>query len=207
MKATVVTIAVLLAALLTGPSPHLVTGPAPQLVAEDGSGTPITIVGQTGQWNGMTRSYNLTANFRRSGNLYLEKNPLGSGTAIAVFSGSFADFDAGALHFVSNSYLLRHDTAVASFNSEARLPVATVQQRSSALVATIDPAAARTVQLNNFVVGGSALATAKQILQGTVRVTGSGSSMRGEIELYGGGYIEPGNAAFPVDVYKASFST
>lgn len=208
MKRTVLAIAVLAAALLASPpSYRVVTGPAPRLVAEDGVGTSVTIAGQTGQWNGTTGSYNVRESFRRSGYIYLEKNPVGSGTAVAIFSGSVVDFSAGALHFVTNSYLLRHDTAIAAFNSQAMLPVATVNESSSELVATIDPAAARTVQMNNFVVDSSAFATPKPILQGTVHVTVSGSSISGNIELYGGGYIEPGNAALPVNIYKATFST
>jgi hypothetical protein len=88
----------------------------------------------------------------------------------------------------------------------ARVPAASVSASSDGqqLEATVG-SGARAVQLNSFQVTSASLSSPKQILAGKVSVNLAGGSPSGEVELYGGGYIEPGNN-FPVDLIKATIS-
>jgi hypothetical protein len=157
-----------------------------------------TMEGSTLEWNGQAGNYIPTESFRRPAVLIVDPD-----SNFGVFSGSVAEETAGTLWFVTNSYVLRHMRGVAAFAYFARLPAASVTARSNSLEAVVGPGA-RAVQLNSFQVK-TGLSSPKQIVEGRVEITASGQSVRGEIELYGGGYIEPGNS-FPVDLIRATFS-
>lgn len=161
----------------------------------------ITLTGTTYQWNGQTGQYEPSENFNRAGVLIVDE-----GNDFGVLSGSIAETTAGRLWFVTNSYVYRNVSSVASYVWNARVPAAGVTASSDGqrLEAEVS-SSARAVQLNSFQVTSRTLSSPKQITAGKVSVDLSGGSPSGEVELYGGGYIEPGNN-FPVDLIKATIS-
>jgi hypothetical protein len=173
--------------------------------APSGGGGPgtynVNLSGTTYQWNGQTGQYEPSENFNRAGVLIVD-----SDNEFGVLSGSIAETTAGRLWFVTNSYVYRNVSSVASYVWNARVPAASVSASSDGqqLEATVG-SGARAVQLNSFQVTSRSLSSPKQITAGKVSVDLSGGSPSGEVELYGGGYIEPGNN-FPVDLIKATIS-
>ena len=171
-----------------------------------GAGGPgtynITLSGTTYQWNGQTGQYEPSENFNRAGVLIVDE-----GNDFGVLSGSIAETTAGRLWFVTNSYVYRNVSSVASFVWNARVPAAGVSAGSGGqdLEATVT-SGARAVQLNSFQVTSRTLSSPKQITAGKVTLHLNGGSPSGEVELYGGGYIEPGDN-FPVDLIKATISS
>jgi hypothetical protein len=154
--------------------------------------------GSTLQWNGQAGNYLPTEGFKRPTTLVIDPD-----NNFGLFSGSIVDDSAGRLWFATNSYVFRHMNSVGPQFYLSRLQVAEVTATENTLEAVVGPGA-RTVQLNSFQVK-SGLSSPKQITEGRVEMTASEQGVRGEIELYGGGYIEPGNS-FPVDLIRATFS-
>jgi hypothetical protein len=176
------------------------------LLPSDPTGYDVELSGQTEAWNGQSQSYETAQEFDRNGTLIVEPHPSGDGYAVGVLSGSFSEFGAGTLHFVSNSYVLRHVDSVADFNWKAQLDVArvTADEQGGSLSVEVSGDAARTEQLNNFALGTEA--SPKQILEGKLNLDfADDGTVSGKLDLYGGGYIEPGNS-FPVDRIEASVS-
>lgn len=170
--------------------------------AGGGPGTyNINLSGTTYQWNGQTGQYEPSENFNRAGVLIVDE-----GNDFGILSGSIAETTAGRLWFVTNSYVYRNVSSVASYVWNARVPAASVSASSDGqqLEAAVETGA-RAVQLNSFQVTSRTLSSPKQITAGKVSVDLSGGSPSGSVELYGGGYIEPGNN-FPVDLIKATIS-
>jgi hypothetical protein len=161
----------------------------------------INLSGTTYQWNGQTGQYEPSENFNRAGVLIVDE-----GNDFGVLSGSIAETTAGRLWFVTNSYVYRNVSSVASYVWNARVPAASVSASADGrqLEATVGTGA-RAVQLNSFQVTSRTLSSPKQITAGKVSVDLSGGSPSGSVELYGGGYVEPGNN-FPVDLIKATIS-
>jgi hypothetical protein len=184
------------------------TGQVPEPTSTAGrSEFKVMITGQAARWNGTTRSWDPVDDFRRLGTLIIEPDPSGTGFSIGLMSGSFTDYTAGTLHVVSNTYLLRDDGFVAPENWQAKLTAATVTTSPNGHTATIDPRAARTVELNTFVVSGSPIGVPKQVLEGTITVETKVRSVSGTIELFGGGHIDTGAGAYASDVYDAVFTS
>lgn len=167
----------------------------------------IAIVGQTGSYNAATNTYEPSERFRRTGTLIVEQGAPGSDFSVGLSSGSFVDYSTGALHVVSNSYVLRHNDFVGDGVWQARTQVARMTNSSNEIVATIDPTAAPAIVLNNFVVRSTPVELPKQILEGTITITTSGQSVSGKIALFGGSYIETGTGAYAGNIYEATFTT
>lgn len=167
----------------------------------------IMITGQAARLNPTTRAWEPVDQFRRLGTLIIEPDPSGTGFSVGMASGSFSDLTAGTLHVVSNTYLLRDDGFVAPENWQAKRAAATVTTTPNGHTATIDPQAAQTVELNNFVVSGSPIGVPRQVLQGTLTIEVKGRSVSGTIELFGGDYVDTGAGMYASDVYDATFTS
>jgi hypothetical protein len=157
-----------------------------------------TMEGSTLEWNGQAGNYIPTESFSRPATLVVD-----SDSNFGIFSGTIVDETAGRLWFATNSYVFRHQRAAAAHAYLSRIQVAEVTSKGDTLETVVGPNA-RTVQLNTFQVR-SGLSSPKQILDGRVEIRASGQKVTGEVELYGGGFIEPGNS-FPVDLIRATFS-
>lgn len=160
----------------------------------------VTIEGSTLQWNGEVRNYEPTESFRRPAVVVVD--PDGE---FGIFAGGIADASAGRLWFATNSYVYRHVPAVGIQVWASRIPAAAVSRLNggTTLLAVVGPGA-HSVQLNSFQLS-SQLSSPRQILEGRVELNFSQTGISGAVELYGGGYIEPGNS-FPVDLYRATFA-
>jgi hypothetical protein len=175
----------------------------------------IVIHGQSFEWNGMSQDYDASPAFSVNGRLIIAESNSRRGLEVALVGGSWASGAPGSLVFLSNSELAQRVRSLGSHLTTAAVPVAAVRSTDSGrtLQVEVDPGMARTLQTNLFIpgprpglsqiVGGTPI----QIVGGTIALTQDGQSIRGEMELNGSGYIEPGNGAFPTKVYKATFST
>ena len=159
----------------------------------------VTLSGSTYAWNGQSGAYEPTGTFQRPALLVIDTDG-----NFGIFAGSVADGSLGQLWFATNSYVYRLIQGPAASVYQAQIPVANVSEGNGGqtLQATVNTNA-RTVQLNSFQVVGQV--SPKQILSGTMQVNLSSTGASGTIDLYGGGYLEPGNS-FPVDLYRATFS-
>jgi hypothetical protein len=159
----------------------------------------VTIVGTSYAWNGSTRLYEPTGSFQRSALLVIDTDG-----NFGIFAGSIGDASPGQLWFATNSYVYRLIEGPAASVYQAQIPVANVTEANGGqtLEATVN-INAPTVQINSFAVVGQF--SPKQVLSGSMQVNLSSTGASGTIDLYGGGYIEPGNS-FPVDLYRATFS-
>jgi hypothetical protein len=187
------------------PSPKRTSGKRPpfaklsaHLNKQESFFVKLTMEGTTLQWDGRTNNYEPTVNFQREAVLIVD--PDGN---FGIVNGTQDDFSAGRMWFVTNSYVLRHIPDVATFAWGSQIPAATLKAQGDTIEAVVGELS-RTVQLNNFVVSNAP--PAEQILSGRAAVHFSKSAITGELDLYGGGYIEPGNN-FPVDEIRARFST
>ncbi len=159
----------------------------------------VTIQGGSYVWNGSTGRYEPSGGFNRTGLLVIDTNG-----DFGIFAGADGDASAGQIWFATNSYVYRLIQGPAASVWLSKISAANVSESNGgqALAATVNTNA-RTVQLNEFAVVGQF--EPKQILSGTMQVNLSKTGASGTIDLYGGGYIEPGNG-FPVNLYHATFS-
>jgi hypothetical protein len=159
----------------------------------------VTIAGSTYAWNGQTGLYEATGSFQRPALLVIDTDG-----NFGIFTGSVGDGSAGQLWFATNSYVYRLIQGPAASVYLSQISAANVAESNGGqtLQATVNTNA-RTVQVNSFAVVGQI--APKQILSGTMQVNLSSTGASGTVDLYGGGYIEPGNS-FPVDLYRATFS-
>lgn len=194
-------------AVVDAPPPKLKAGAARRVetAASHGfsSAQPIArevqITGSTYAWNGQSGLYEPTGSFQRNALLVVDTDG-----NFGILAGSVADGSTGQIWFATNSYVYRLVEGVAPSASLSQIQVANIAEANGGetLQATVNTNA-RAVQVNSFQVVGQI--APKQILSGTMQVNLSSSGASGTIDLYGGGYIEPGNS-FPVDLYHATFS-
>lgn len=210
-RAVVASLVVALLAVLVGcGAPPTVGSTVPAPVTPSSADVrmyKVTINGQTGLFNGQTGAYESRETFRRIGTLVIEPGPDGTDFSIGLSSGPFVDRTLGALHVVSNSYVLRHDGYASATDWQAKRPAAQVSASEDGFVATIDPQAAPSVRLNTFVVGGAPTGAPKQILEGTLTITMSGRSVSGTLTLFGGDHVQTASGLYASDIYEATFTT
>ncbi|MDX6698519.1 MAG: hypothetical protein QOE65_1916 [Solirubrobacteraceae bacterium] len=158
----------------------------------------VTVEGQTGEWNGQSRAYLASSSFKRSGVLIVQ--PDGN---FGLLAGGLAETTAGRIAFVTNSSVFRWVRGISPVVWQAAVPVATVtvDPAQATLQAVLGPRAS-TVVNNNFNVRPG-LVSPRTITQGRAQLRFTDGHVDGQFELYGGGFIEPGNS-FPVDVYRAT---
>jgi hypothetical protein len=211
-RAAVTSLAVALLAVLVGCGTSAAPPPAAQapvpVGAVDRTEYKVTITGHVGRWNDQTHEWDPTDPFRRVATLVIESDPTrDGGVAVGLSTGPFTDFTTGALHVVSNSYLLRDDGYTAEESWRAQTPMATVVSSPTGHTATIDPQVAQSVHLNNFVVAGSPLGVPRQILEGSITVEATEPAVKGSLTLFGGEYIDTGSGTYASEIYDAAFSS
>lgn len=159
----------------------------------------VTVQGATYAWNGAAGNYQPTGSFSRQALLAVDTDG-----NFGIFAGRAGDASAGQIWFATNSYVFRLIQGPAASVYNSRTPVAQIAEgNGGSTLQAVVTTNARAVQLNEFSVVGQI--APKQILSGTMQLNLSQSGASGTIDLYGGGYIEPGNS-FPVDLYRATFS-
>jgi hypothetical protein len=193
--------------VVDAPPPELKPGAAERVATNASHGfssaqpitREVTVSGSTYAWNGGTGLYEPTGSFQRQALLVIDTDG-----NFGIFAGSIGDASPGQIWFATNSSVYRLIQGPAASVYLSQIPVANVAESNGGqtLQATVNTNA-RTVQVNSFAVAGQF--EPKQILSGTMQVNLSSTGASGTIDLYGGGYIEPGNS-FPVDLYRATFS-
>lgn len=137
--------------------------------------------------------------------------PRATSPVVGLFTGQTPAIDdrPGAINFATNSQGFHVDPNVLGL-TQAAIDVAQVQADPAAgtLQATLDTAAARTVQLNLFRTLASFVSAPAQILVGTMSLQfgPDGRTVTGSFDLAGNGLIEPGNTQLPVKRYVANVS-
>lgn len=119
---------------------------------------------------------------------------------IGLFSGNpSASPETGAIWFATNTGVYDR-VGLRTITGDALIDVAVVEANEEAglIDLTLDPNAARTVQLNLMNARGGLTANVYQLLEGTMQLqfTDSGRGVRGEIQFVGNGFIEPGRSPY-----------
>jgi hypothetical protein len=173
-----------------------------------------TITGAVYEWNGLAGQYQQTAPVNLPALLFVEQRrsaPRPTSPVVGLFTGQTPALDQrpGAITFATNSQGFHVDPNVVA-PTLAAIDVAQVQADPAAgtLQATLDPATARTVQVDLFRTSASFVSAPAQILVGTLSLqfAADGRTLTGSFDLAGNGLIEPGNTQLPVKRYVASIT-
>ncbi|HEX7300584.1 MAG TPA: hypothetical protein VF257_16420 [Solirubrobacteraceae bacterium] len=173
-----------------------------------------TITGAVYEWNGLAGQYQQTAAVNLPALLFVEPRrsaPTPTSPVVGLFTGQTPALDSrpGAINFATNSQGFHVDPNVLG-PTQAAIDVAGVQADPAAgtVQATLDPQAARAIQVDLFRTSASFVSAPAQILVGsmTLQFSADGRTVTGSFDLAGNGLIEPGNPLIPVKRYVANVS-